>query len=78
LPTRLRRYSVLAEISRETFIRTTIDGTLTPRIQDFMVRLMPNKELSLQNQDRQIIPQKSEGTHYLDPKKGVFKKRWRF
>ena len=74
---RLGRYSLLAEISREAFIRTTINGEWTTRSQSFIESLIPKKEQPKQ-QDIQLRPRQREGTHYYDMKKGRFVKKWSF
>lgn len=76
---RLGRYSLLAEIPREAFIKTTINGDWTLRYQSFIESIMPKKEESIQKQDNtQSKTSHRQGTHYYEPKKGKFVKRWRF
>lgn len=77
LPVKHGRYSVLAEISRDVFIRSTIDGEWNMKIQNIIDAYSPAK--ASKNDINQTKP-KNEigGTHYLDTKKGRFVKRVRF
>lgn len=75
---KLGRYALLAEIPKEAFIRTTINGEWTIRSHNFIENLMSKKEQPMQNQNTQTNPRQSEGTHYYDQKKGRFVKKWRF
>ncbi|MBK7094594.1 MAG: competence protein [Saprospiraceae bacterium] len=70
-------YSILAEIPREVFIKTTINGEWATRIQNYIESLKPKKEIPKQERSN-IHTRHREGTHYYDQKKGKFVKKWRF
>jgi hypothetical protein len=72
------RYSHLAEIPREAFIRTTINGEWITRTQKYIESLIPKKVQPIQNQNIQTRVKQREGTHYYDPKKGSFIRKMRF
>lgn len=75
---KLGRYSILAEIPRVAFVSATINGEWTIRSQTFIESIMPKKQQTNQNIEIQTKPKERQGTHYYDPKKGKFVKRWRF
>lgn len=74
---RLSGYSILAEIHREAFIKTTINGEWIKRCQSFIEYLKPEIRQPIKNQNIQARPIQREGTHYYDPKNGRFVKRQR-
>lgn len=78
LPLKQGRYSFIAEISREAFIKTTISGEWSARIQLFLNDLIGSFETPITIQDLNTKVIQREGTHYYDPKKGRLLKKWRF
>jgi len=70
------RYSVLAEITRKAFIKTTINGEWSIRIQNFIESLKP-KEVPMPQHQSKVQTIQREGTHYYDPKKGSWVKKRR-
>ncbi len=74
----LGRYSILAEIPRDAFIRTTINGEWTTRSQNFIENLLSKKAQPIQNQNIQTNLVQRQSSYYYDPKKGKIVKKWRF
>lgn len=75
---RLNRYSLLAEIPREAFIKTTINGDWITRSHNLIESFIPINVQPIQYPDKQAIPKQREGTHYYDHKRGKYIKKWRF
>jgi hypothetical protein len=74
---RLGRFSIFAEFTRDAFIKSTINGEWTLKLQKFIESLNP-KEEPFSKQQLKVQTKHREGTHYYDPKKGRFIKKWRF
>lgn len=73
-----RGKALLAEISKDAFIKTTINGEWTVRTNDFIESLISKLEQPAQNQSLKTKSKQSEETHYYDQKKGRFVRKWRF
>jgi hypothetical protein len=78
LPVRQGWHSIIAEVPRDAFLRTTINSEWTSRTQNFIESLLPKKEQQIEIEEIQPQPAQREGTHYYDHKKGRFIKRRRF
>ncbi|EMS33913.1 Competence protein [Mariniradius saccharolyticus AK6] len=77
LQIKLGRYSIIAEFSREAFIKSTINGTWSIHIQNFINAISPKKAPdSHQNQTNPTKPK--DGSHFFDPKSGKWKRRTRW
>jgi len=82
LPLRHGRYAVLAIIPRKAFLKTTLNGEWSSRVRNFIENIIHSKQgpesQKAPRQQPKMQVRRSEPTHYYDPRKRRFKKRWRF
>jgi competence protein CoiA len=71
-PKRNKRGVYLVEISRESFVKNTIDGVWFTMHQEQQKQSLPPPVI------KRIVIRKREVTHYYDPRQGRFVKRRRF
>lgn len=64
--------TLLAIVSRESFIKNTING------EWFKKQHEPQKQIIKPRIQNDIIIKRREPTHYYDPRKGRFIKKWQF
>lgn len=71
---RFDRYSILAEINRGTFIKSTINGEWSFRFQNFINSLNQIKEI-ISKQKLKVQTKLIDKSRYYDPKTGLYFRR---
>lgn len=72
LPQRNKSKAVLLMYTRESFIKSTLNGEWTRKQQE------PQNQSAKPPKKNKTIKRRREPTHYYDPRKGKLVKKWRF